>query len=369
MRVVKCELNHFFDADKYSVCPQCGAAMGSGNDASAGASAGRGFNAPAAADNSHSDKTFGVFKKNPFKSNKKEAAPVQPKPSLGSDNYEKLKKFNTSSQGEFMGASQPSLNPNSLLGGSFGAAPMQPQVQQPVQAPVQPQVQAPIQQPVQTPLQPQIPVQQPIQPQAPVQQPVQTPSVAQPVVANNIQPQASVMNTAPVSEPANEPETSEDSLLDEIKKVASDNDGKTVGFFSSGRSSSSSESDSSEGSAANVPSDEPVVGWLVCIGGPNLGQSFNIYAGRNSLGRSNNNKIVVNKDRSISREKHAWIIYEPKNGEFFALPGDSSGLTYVNEQNIMQATKLEKWSYIDVGNTRLTLVPLCDGEFSWETYL
>ena len=363
MRVVKCELNHFFDADKYSVCPQCGAAMGSGNDASVGAS-GRNFNAPSASDNSHSDKTFGVFKKNPFKSNKKEAATAQPKPSMGSDNYEKLKKFNTSSQGEFMGASQPSLNPNSLLGGSFGAASMQPQVQQPIQEPVQPQM--PVQQPVQAPVQPQmqIPVQQPVQ--APVQPQMQ---VQQPVVTNNVQPQASVMNTAPVSEPDNEEDTSEDSLLEEIKKVASDNDGKTVGFFSSGKSSSSSDSGSSDGAAANVPSDEPVVGWLVCIGGPNLGQSFNIYAGRNSLGRSNNNKIVVNKDRSISREKHAWIIYEPKNGEFFALPGDSSGLTYVNEQNIMQATKLEKWSYIDVGNTRLTLVPLCDGEFSWETYL
>lgn len=374
MRVVKCELNHFFDADKYSVCPQCGAAMGSGTDASAGSSVGKPFNAPTGSDNSHSDKTFGVFKKNPFKSNKKEAAPAQPKASLGSDNYEKLKKFNTSSQGEFMGASQPSLNPNSLLGGSFGAAPMQTQVQQPIPEPVQPQVQIPVQQPVQAPVQPQaqIPVQQPvqapIQPQIPMQQ-VQTPSVAQPVVTNNVQSQASVMNTAPVSEPDNDADTSEDSLLEEIKKVASDNDGKTVGFFSSGKSSSSSDSGSSEGAAANVPADEPVVGWLVCIGGPNLGQSFNIYAGRNSLGRSSNNKIVVNKDRSISREKHAWIIYEPKNGEFFALPGDSSGLTYVNEQNIMQATKLEKWSYIDVGNTRLTLVPLCDGEFSWETYL
>lgn len=377
MRVVKCELNHFFDADKYSVCPQCGAAMGSGTDASAGSSVGKHFNAPSSSDNLHSDKTFGVFKKNPFKSNKKEAAPAQPKASLGSDNYEKLKKFNTSSQGEFMGASQPSLNPNSLLGGSFGVASMQPQVQQPIQEPVQPQM--PVQQPVQTPVQPQmqIPVQQPVQApvqpqiqvQQPVQQQVQTPSVAQPVVTNNVHPQASAMNTAPVSEPDNEADTSEDSLLEEIKKVASDNDGKTVGFFSSGKASSSSDSGSSDGAAANIPSDEPVVGWLVCIGGPNLGQSFNIYAGRNSLGRSSNNKIVVNKDRSISREKHAWIIYEPKNGEFFALPGDSSGLTYVNEQNIMQATKLEKWSYIDVGNTRLTLVPLCDGEFSWETYL
>lgn len=354
MRVVKCELNHFFDADKYSVCPQCGAAMGSGNDASAGAS-GRSFNAPSASDNSHSDKTFGVFKKNPFKSNKKEAASAQPKPSMGSDNYEKLKKFNTSSQGEFMGASQPALNPNSLLGGSFGAAPVQPQVQ----APVQPEIQDPVQQPVQTP----------VQPQVPIQQPVQTPYAAQPAVNNNVQPQVSSMNSAPTDEPDNEAEASEDSLLEEIKKVSSDNDGKTVGFFSSGKATSSSASDSSDGSVANAPSDEPVVGWLVCIEGPNIGQSFNIYAGRNSLGRSNNNKIVVNKDRSISREKHAWIIYEPKNGEFFALPGDSSGLTYVNEQNIMQATKLEKWSYIDVGNTRLTLVPLCDGDFSWETYL
>jgi len=154
-------------------------------------------------------------------------------------------------------------------------------------------------------------------------------------------------------------------LLEEIKKVSSDNDGRTVGFFSSSKSSSSEKNEDTD----NILSEEPVVGWLICIKGPNLGQSFNIYTGKNSLGRSNTNKIVINLDKSISRDKHSWIIYEPKNRTFYVQPGESSGLTYVNDQMLLQAVKIEKRSVIEVGNTKLMLIPLCNEEFSWEEYI
>ena len=350
MRVVKCQANHFFDADKYSVCPQCGAAMGSSVESSSGSSSQKSAgNSSDSSGKGGLSETFGVFKKNPFKSHKKDVDSGLPKASAGNDNYEKLKSFNSGAQTN--NSYQPALNPNSLLGGGFVPTPA------PVSAP------APVTEPEPAP------VSVPAEP-APVE-----PSVAPAINTNvatveeKVAPVAQPVNvqTAPAQEVSNTSSSSEDSLLEEIKKVTSDNDGKTVGFFSSGKSSQASETDDS--SSVVVPCEEPVVGWLVCIEGPNIGQCFNIYAGKNSLGRSSNNRIVINKDRSISREKHSWIIYEPKHREFFAQPGESSGLTYVNDENIMQATKLEKWSTIDVGNTRLTLVPLCDSEFSWETYL
>lgn len=344
MRVVKCQANHFFDADKYSVCPQCGAAIGSSVDtSSSGSSQKTTGTASDTSGKSGLSETFGVFKKNPFKSHKKDADPVMPKASSGNDNYEKLKSFNSGSQTN--NSYQPALNPNSLLGGAFVPAPTPVPEAAPAPMPAEPEPA-----PVAPSFEPAV--------NTAVASAVETPApVAQPV---NVQP-------APAQEVSTSSSSSEDSLLEEIKKVTSDNDGKTVGFFSSGKASQSSDEDDS--SAVAMPSEEPVVGWLVCIDGPNIGQCFNIYAGKNSLGRSSNNRIVINKDRSISREKHSWIIYEPKHREFFAQPGESSGLTYVNDENIMQATKLEKWSTIDVGNTRLTLVPLCDSEFSWETYL
>ena len=336
MRVVKCQANHFFDADKYSVCPQCGAAMGSSVESPSGRSS---HNMASTSSNSSGksglSETFGVFKKNPFKSHKKDVDSGLPKTSTGNDNYEKLKSFNSVEQTN--NSYQPALNPNSLLGGSFVPSPASVSEAAPESMPAEPAI--------------------------------VEPSIAEVATkAEQTAPAFLNMNNQinATQEVNNNSSSSEDSLLEEIKKVTSDNDGKTVGFFSSGKASQASES---EDTVVATPSEEPVVGWLVCIEGPNIGQCFNIYAGKNSLGRSSNNKIVINKDRTISREKHSWIIYEPRHREFFAQPGESSGLTYVNDENIMQATKLEKWSTIDVGNTRLTLVPLCDSEFSWETYL
>lgn len=338
MRVVKCEANHFFDADKYSVCPQCGAAIGSSVESQSSSSpkASAGTNS-SASKKSVLGETFGVFKKDAFKSHKRGAEPEKPKASVGSDNYAKLKDFNTNSQGGFANTKAPALNPNSLLGGPMSEKIDTPSFNEEERNP------------------------EPV---------VATPVHESPVVQERIEEPA-VSSVQKVESPVSVNEaSSENSLLDEIKKVTSDNDGKTVGFFSSGRSSNSGKTnDDSADIPSNTPSDEPVVGWLVCIEGPHIGQCFNIYAGKNSLGRNSSNKIVISKDRTISREKHAWILYEPRKREFFALPGDSSGLTYVDDSNIMQATRLEKWSVIDVGNTRLTLVPLCDADFSWENYL
>ncbi len=141
------------------------------------------------------------------------------------------------------------------------------------------------------------------------------------------------------------------SLLDEVKKVSASAEGKTVGFFSAGR-----------------PTDapEPVVGWVVCIKGPHFGESFNISSGRNSVGRNKTNKIVFHKDDSVSREKHAWIIYEPKKREFFIQPGDSSGLTYLNGDTILESKKLQTNDVLEFGRGQYLFVPLCGDRFAWD---
>ena len=331
MRVVKCTSNHFFDADKYTTCPQCGAAQQSNSAAGAPANkAKNSYNNASSPKASKAGETFGVFKnkvakKSPFKTPE-------------SNNYEKLKSFQPEPVSQKPIWEREAQNEPIVFEESTS---------------VQPLADSPDPAPVASPV---------------------TPSIAPAPVA----PEVPAAPVVPVPAPADvqhvDTESNQEStLLEEIKKVASDNDGKTVGFFSSGKSSVSSDSSEdkygSEQVPANVPSEEPVVGWLICIEGPNIGQCFNIYAGKNSLGRSNTNKIIVNKDRSISRDKHSWIIYEPKKRDFFAQPGDSSGLTYVNDEVIMQPTKLEKKTIIEVGNTKLMLIPLCGDDFSWEDYL
>ena len=151
-------------------------------------------------------------------------------------------------------------------------------------------------------------------------------------------------------------EDDKESLHAAVQKAVSGSEGKTVGFFSA-----------SVG-AVSVNS-EPVVGWLVCIKGKHFGESFNIGAGRNAIGRSDTNKIIFAKDESVSRNKHAWITYEPKKREFFIQPGESSGLSYLNGDNIMESKKLQANDVLEFGNGQYMLIPLCGENFTWEDYI
>ncbi len=152
------------------------------------------------------------------------------------------------------------------------------------------------------------------------------------------------------------PEQNNTSLRDAVKKVASTNEGKTVGFFSMGNTNSPA-------------ATEPVVGWIVCIKGEHFGEAFNIAAGRNSIGRGEDNKIILPRDGSVSRNKHAWLTYEPKKREFFIQPGDGSGLSYLNGDNIMESKKLTAKDILEFGNGQYMFVPLCDESFTWEDYM
>lgn len=110
---------------------------------------------------------------------------------------------------------------------------------------------------------------------------------------------------------------------------------------------------------------EPVVGWLVCIQGEDMGKSFNLKDGRNFIGRSAKMDVVL-KDNSVSRDKHAVIVYEPKRREFLAQPGESRELFYLNDNLVLNFEKLKVNDVIQVGNTKLMFVPFCSEAFSWD---
>ena len=145
------------------------------------------------------------------------------------------------------------------------------------------------------------------------------------------------------------------SLKQQLEQVTNDNQGKTVGFFG-GKVNEETEDDIID----------PVVGWIVAIKGPHKGQSYEITSGKNSVGRSNNNNIVVSKDNMVSRENHAWLIYEPKKRDFFVQGGDGRGLVYVNDENVMTTQKISSGDSIEIGESVFMLVPLCGENFSWD---
>lgn len=110
----------------------------------------------------------------------------------------------------------------------------------------------------------------------------------------------------------------------------------------------------------------PVVGWLVCIKGEMYGQSFPLHAGKNFVGRGANMDVVIRGDRSVSRDKHAIIIYEPRRREFIAQAGESRELFYLNDEVVLSMDKLKNHDVLTIGRTDLMFVPLCGEDFSWE---
>lgn len=132
-----------------------------------------------------------------------------------------------------------------------------------------------------------------------------------------------------------------------VQKSEERDERKTIGFFSTG---------------ANL---NPPVGYLVCIAGEDFGMGFPLKSGSNSLGRSVSMDIVV-MDEKVSREKQAFVIYEPLKREFYIRPGEESALCYLNGDVVLEIRKLKQHDVIMLGSTRLMLVPVCGEDFSWD---
>lgn len=125
-------------------------------------------------------------------------------------------------------------------------------------------------------------------------------------------------------------------------------------------------SDLTVGYYANLIEKEPVVGFLVCTKGHYFGDFFDLKSGRNFIGRSRNMDVVLDMDTSVSRERHAIIIYEPRSKTFIAQAGDSHAMFYVNNEVVLTTQVLKAYDRISIGNSELMIIPCCGPEFSWE---
>lgn len=111
---------------------------------------------------------------------------------------------------------------------------------------------------------------------------------------------------------------------------------------------------------------EPTVGWLVCIEGDHYGESFPLKSGRNFIGRSAEMDVVLAGDMSVSRDRHAIVIYEPKAKCFIAQAGDSRELFYLNDNVVLNNEMLKNYDVLSIGNEKLLFVALCGPQFCWE---
>lgn len=112
---------------------------------------------------------------------------------------------------------------------------------------------------------------------------------------------------------------------------------------------------------------DPVVGWLVVVGGPGIGQYRPIFEGNNTVGRSAQNRIPIDfGDDAISGEEQAYIRYDSSDRSFLFVPNlAKTNVVSLNDRRPTAAVELQAMDVITMGRTQLVFVPFCGPDFDW----
>jgi hypothetical protein len=112
---------------------------------------------------------------------------------------------------------------------------------------------------------------------------------------------------------------------------------------------------------------DPVVGWLVVVGGPGIGSYRPIFEGNNTIGRSDKNRVPVDfGDDAISSDEQAYIRYDSSDRSFLFVPNlAKTNVVSLNSKRPTAAVELHQMDVITMGRTQLVFVPFCGPEFDW----
>ncbi|MGB7334695.1 MAG: FHA domain-containing protein [Salaquimonas sp.] len=131
--------------------------------------------------------------------------------------------------------------------------------------------------------------------------------------------------------------------------------------------SSNPQAQGETGNHAQDMSFELAAGWLVITEGPGRGCTREIYYGMNSIGRGQNERISLDfGDTAISREAHAYIVFDEKQLDFYIQHGGKSNLVRLNGAPVLAPQELKRGDEIEIGSSKLLFVPLCGEDFKWE---
>lgn len=112
---------------------------------------------------------------------------------------------------------------------------------------------------------------------------------------------------------------------------------------------------------------DPVVGWLVVVGGPGLGSYRPIFEGNNTIGRAPDQRIPLDfGDDAISSEEQAYLRYDSSSRSFLFVPNlAKTNIVSINDKRPTGAVELNQMDVITIGRTQLVFVPFCGSEFDW----
>lgn len=109
------------------------------------------------------------------------------------------------------------------------------------------------------------------------------------------------------------------------------------------------------------------VGWLVCIEGNMLGESFVLREGDNFIGRAANMDIALIYEPTVSRESHAIITYDSSNNSFTLYSLEHQEQTFCNNKKLKSKKILKNRDTITLGNCTFLFIAFCNASFRWST--
>ncbi len=112
---------------------------------------------------------------------------------------------------------------------------------------------------------------------------------------------------------------------------------------------------------------EPVVGWLVVVGGPGIGAHRPIFTGSNTIGSDPGQRIPIDfGDEYISRQEQAYIRYDADDRQFLFIPNlAKTNVVSIDNVKPTSAVRLMPYDIISMGDTQLVFIPFCGEEFDW----
>ena len=142
--------------------------------------------------------------------------------------------------------------------------------------------------------------------------------------------------------------------------------GFTEGDFAGGRKVDLDDYDPTEAEPINgVSGFDPVVGWLVCVKGPNRGRDYRLHSGTNFIGRSKEMDVCIENDQTISKKNAASISYDDRSKTFFIQKGEVRNLLYLNGKPVRSDADIVAYDRLEIGSTELVFLPLCGENFDW----
>lgn len=109
-----------------------------------------------------------------------------------------------------------------------------------------------------------------------------------------------------------------------------------------------------------------VIGWLVCTEGPDIGHSFNLYYGYNTIGcRITNSIFFMDDDGSAAKDVYCSIVYEDKKNQSYLVPEKDTKI-FLNGMLIEKPEILLSGDIIRIGQTEFEFIAFCRENRKWD---